>query len=96
MTLDDVTAIMEVLASYSYKWMEIGIALDMPLGELQTLSANPDYAPGAPHTYLTAVITSWIENKQKEATKGNLVEAVAGSIVALGAIAKDLDKKLTI
>lgn len=53
--------IFETIRPYSYMWKEIGQGLGFVPAELSTIEATPLLLAGAPASYLSAMLSSWLQ-----------------------------------
>ena len=57
----DFNTICEKLRPYSHKWRVIGEGLGFTHAELSTIEANPSLFLGAPASYLSAMLSVWLQ-----------------------------------
>ena len=90
---DDVGYLVEILASYSGKWREIGVQLGFTPNELDSLPFSPK--PANSLTYMLNEWTQWAVggSHSKFATLEDLEKALQSRIVNLGVVATELRGK---
>ena len=94
---EDVRFLTEFLNNYSYKWEDIGTALNFLNGELQAIPMNNPR--GSVQQFLREVLNKWIQwptdDHREEPTLDKLCAALRGRLVGLGAVADKLHAKRT-
>ena len=57
----DFGKIVEKLSPYSHKWRRFGERLGFTPDELSTIEATPTLIPGAPASYLSTMVSGWLQ-----------------------------------
>ena len=57
----DHSYIYKKLKPYAYKWREIARGLRFTPAELENITANPSHSTAAPGSYLSAMLSDWLE-----------------------------------
>ena len=57
----DHSYIYKKLKPYAYKWEEIARGLRFTPAELNNIKANPSHSTAAPESYLSAMLSDWLE-----------------------------------
>ena len=94
----DLVHLMRLLQSYSYKWNPIGLSLGFTQHELNTIFGMLKLLVGAPVSYLQELLSQWVqwptEKHQNNPTLGALCTALCSSLVGLGSLAEEVEKKM--
>ena len=94
---EDVRFLTEFLSTYSYKWEDIGTALNFLDGELKAIPMNNPR--GSVQQFLKELLNQWIQwptdDHREEPTLDKLCAALRGRLVGLGAVANNLHAKRT-
>ena len=98
MTERGIATLLELIHNFSYKWHEIGLGLGFVQSELTLISSNPLLLISAPASFLRTLLSQWIQWPTKDhptkPTLEALCEALRGSLVGLGRLAEEVERKL--
>ena len=98
LTERDIATLLNLMHKFSYKWNEIGLGLGFVQSELTLISSNPLLLISAPASYLRMLLSQWVQWPTKEhctkPTLKALCEALRGSLVGLGRLAKQIETEL--
>ena len=95
----DLATLLSLMQNFSYKWNEIGLGLGFVQSELTLISSNPSLFKSAPASFLRMLLSQWVQwpTVKEHPTKPTLealCEALRGSLVGLGSLAEQIEKKL--
>ena len=94
----DLVHLMRLLRNYSTKWEMIGLSLGFIQRELSIISGMPKLFAGAPVSYLQELLSQWVQwptaDHPSHPTLGALCTALRSSLVGLGTLAEEVEKKM--
>ena len=97
-TEKDIVTILSLLQKYSSKWNEIGLTLGFIKPELDTIFSMSKLFNGAPASYLQELLSQWVQwpttDHPKNPTLEALCTALRSSLVGLGSLAEEVEKKM--
>ena len=77
----------QVLGSIQYKWVEIGEALEIPNGIIQSIDHNPRYSDARK---LSEVLQTWIDTQPSNVTWRNFIDVIREDPVNEPVLAKTI------
>ena len=95
---EDVCQLMTLMQSFSDHWLEIGMALGFTPPELNQIRKNPMLLTTAPKSFLTELLSLWIQwptvDHPTKPTLEALCEALRSSLVGLGQLAEEVEREM--
>ena len=76
----DFSTVLEKLRPHSSKWRDIGVGLGFTPSELDTIEAAPRHHPTAPKSFLSAMLSDWLEWAPGDA-RGSMAYANRDSLI---------------
>ena len=98
LTEEDMHKLINLIHKFSSKWYYIGLGLGFIPPELDSISSNPTLLSSAPDSYLTELLSQWIqwptEDHPTKPTLRALCKALRNSSVGLGSLADKVEKEM--
>ena len=98
LTEEDMRKLINLLHNFSHKWYYIGLVLGFIPPELNNISSNSSLFTTAPVSYLTELLSQWVQWPTKDhptkPTLRALCEALHSSPVGLGSLADKVEKEM--
>ena len=98
LTEGDVVAILNLVHNFSDKWYEIGLGLGFAPSELNQISSNPSLFMSAPASFLTQLLSQWVQwptvNYPIKPTLRALCGTLCSSLVGLGSLAEKIEREM--
>ena len=98
LTQEDMRKLINLIHNFSSKWYYIGLGLGFISPELDNISSNPMLLSSAPDSYLTKLLSQWVQWPTKyhptKPTLRALCEALHSSPVGLGSLADKVEKEM--
>ena len=85
------------LKEHAAKWRDIGTNLSFQQGELNNIQVAPKYHMEAPHSWLSAMLSKWLERAPNDERESATLEALKAAVrkANLGSAAESLTIKDT-
>ena len=98
LTEQNITVLMRLMHNFSDKWRTIGMELGFTLAELNQINSKPLLLITAPTSYLTELLSQWVEwptvNHPTKPTLEALCETLRSSVVGLGSLAEKVEREM--
>ena len=96
----DIPKLLSLIHNFSDKWNAIGLGLGFTPPELNQISGNPSLFMSAPASFLTELLSRWVQWLTKDhptiSTLHALCEALRSSLVGLGSLAEKVEREMKI
>ena len=90
---DDLAFLMNHLEPIATHWKDVGLQLGLSYGELMTVEVTPLLIPGAPKSFLQAVLSKWLDRAPPYPTLSKLCDALRSHAVDQSRVALELQQQ---
>ena len=98
LTEGDVVALLNLVHNFSDKWHHIGLGLGFAPSELNQISSNPSLFMSAPASFLTQLLSQWVQwptvHHPTKPTLRALCGTLRSSFVGLGSLAEKIEREM--
>lgn len=100
LTEGDIAKVLDLIHTYGYKWIEIGLQLGFVTSELDTIKSMQSLLMSSPTSFLRELLSRWVqwptEDHPIKPTLRALCTALRTSLVGLGSLACKVEANFTI
>ena len=98
LTEKDIGPLLNLIHNFSSKWASIGLGLGFAPPELNQINSNPSLILSAPTSYLTELLSRWVQwptdDHPTKPTLEALCKTLRSSLVGLGQLAEKVEREM--